>query len=136
MSFSIIDIGRTGAGFSKYWLENIAHNIANVNTVRPAGEEPFRARMVEARAMGTRDDGEGLGVAVADVHDSDADASRVFDPANPLADEKGYITMPVVDLAGEMTNLIQAQRSYQLAMKVIQSGAEAYQSALRIGDSR
>jgi len=136
MTFSIIDTGLTGAGFSRYWMENIAHNIANVNTVRGGDEEPFRARMVEARALGTRDSDEGLGVAVSDVRDAEGDAPLVFDPNHPLADEAGYVKAPLVDLAGELTNLIQAQRSYQVSLKVIQSGEEAYQSALRIGSGR
>lgn len=133
MTFSIIDIGRTGAGFSKYWLENVSHNLANLNTVRPAGEEPFRARMVEAQALQDDDGGQVRGVGVANVQDAEGEPIRVYDPQNPMADEDGFILMPVVDMAGEMVNLIQAQRSYQLSLKVIQSGQEAYQSALRLG---
>ncbi|HWH32402.1 MAG TPA: flagellar basal body rod C-terminal domain-containing protein [Egibacteraceae bacterium] len=134
MTFSIIDIGRTGAGFSRYWLDNVAHNLANVNTVRPGDEEPFRARVVEARALTSQDGTGAFGVGVADVHDQAGDPMRVYDPGNPLADEGGYVNMPVVDMPAEMVNLIQAQRSYQLSMKVIQSGHEAYQSALRLGN--
>lgn len=133
MTFSIIDIGRTGAGFSKYWLENTAHNLANLNTVRGPGEEPFRARMVEAQELRAEGTDVVKGVGVSNVHDAEGEPIRVFDPQNPLADEDGFIFMPVVDMAGEMVNLIQAQRSYQLSLKVIQSGQEAYQSALRLG---
>ena len=134
MTFSIIDIGRTGAGFSRYWLDNVAHNLANVNTVRPGDEEPFRARVVEAQALTSQDGAASFGVGVAGVHDQEGDPVRVYDPAHPLADEGGYVNMPVVDMPAEMVNLIQAQRSYQLAMKVIQSGHDAYQSALRLGN--
>lgn len=133
MTFSIIDIGRTGAGFSRYWLDNVAHNLANVNTVRAGDEEPFRARVVEARALTSDDGNVVMGVGVSDVRDSEGDPVRVQDPGHPLADEDGFVNMPVVDMAGEMVNLIQAQRSYQLSLKVIQSGQEAYQSALRLG---
>lgn len=133
MTFSIIDIGRTGAGFSKYWLENTAHNLANLNTVRGPGEEPFRARMVAAQAIQNDAGDQVRGVGVSHVFEAEGDPARVFDPQNPLADENGYVFMPVVDMAGEMVNLIQAQRSYQLSLKVIQSGQEAYQTALRLG---
>lgn len=133
MTFSIIDIGRTGAGFSKYWLENTAHNLANLNTVRGPGEEPFRARMVEAQAVQSDSGDQVQGVGVSNVSEAEGEPVRVFDPQNPLADADGFIFMPVVDMAGEMVNLIQAQRSYQLSLKVIQSGQEAYQSALRLG---
>lgn len=133
-TFSMMDIGRTGVGFSRYWMDTISHNLANVNTVNPAGEEPFRARMVAARALG----GEpfaptGSGVAVGAVLEDETEAARHHDPANPLADEDGFVTMPVVDMAGQMTDLILANRSYQLNLKTIETGREAYQAALRLG---
>jgi flagellar basal-body rod protein FlgC len=132
-AFSGIDIARTGVGFSKYWLENLAHNLANVNTVRPAGEEPFRARLVVARSLGGEIVPTGSGVAVGDVREQDGDPPRVFDPGNSLADEAGYLTMPVVDMAAQMSDLIIAQRSYQANLRAIETAREAYQSALRIG---
>ena len=36
-------------------------------------------------------------------------------------------------MAGQMADLIVAQRSYQMNLEVIRTGEEAYQSALRIG---
>jgi flagellar basal-body rod protein FlgC len=132
--FSMMDIGRTGVGFHRYWMDTIAHNLANVNTVNGAGEEPFRAKVVAARALG----GEpyaptGSGVGVGAVAETGGDAPRSYDPANPLADAEGFVTLPVVDMAGEMTNLIVANRSYQMNLKTIESGREAYQAALRLG---
>ena len=47
-AFDAIDIAQTGADISQLWLEAIAHNIANVNTIRSADEEPFRAKLVHA----------------------------------------------------------------------------------------
>lgn len=41
-AFDTIDIGATGADVSQMWLDAIAHNLANVNTVRASDEEPFR----------------------------------------------------------------------------------------------
>jgi len=38
---------------------------------------------------------------------------QVYDPKNPLADEKGYVTMPNVNVVEEMVNMISASRSYQ-----------------------
>lgn len=133
-AFSGIDIARTGVGFSKYWLDTIAHNMANVNTVRPADQEPFRARLVVAQAQDAPHFAPtGSGVGVADVVEDGAEAPRVSDPDHPLADEQGYVTQPVVDMAGQMTDLILAQRTYQANLRAIESSKEAYQSALRIG---
>jgi flagellar basal-body rod protein FlgC len=132
--FSIMDIGRTGVGFSRYWMDALAHNMANVNTVNPAGEEPFRARMVAAKQLGPQPFAPtGSGVAVAAVAHDGREAPVTYDPTNPLADENGLVTLPVVDMAGQMTDLIIANRSYQMNLKSIETGREAYQAALRLG---
>lgn len=131
--FSAIDTGRTGVGFSRYWLDTIAHNMANLNTVRRGDEEPFRSRMIHGQQMESTPGQPGRGVGVRSVLDNPDGAIRVLDPDHPLADDEGYVTMPVVDPTTEMTNLIIASRSYQLNMRVISSAREAYESALRIG---
>ena len=48
-AFTTLDIAGSGMHVSRFWLDTIAHNLANVNTVRSADEEPFRAQMVVAR---------------------------------------------------------------------------------------
>lgn len=131
--FSTIDIGRTGVGFARYWLDTIAHNVANTATVRPSDEEPFRARRVFAQALADQLAPAGSGVAVRAVVEDGSEAARVHDPANPLADEDGYVTLPVVDLATELADLIVASRAYQANLRTVDSGREAYQAALRLG---
>jgi flagellar basal-body rod protein FlgC len=46
--FGALDRASSGAHVSNVWMDAIADNVANVNTVRPAGQEPFRARQVLA----------------------------------------------------------------------------------------
>lgn len=36
-----------------------------------------------------------------------------YDPTHPDADENGYVTLPNVNTVTEMTNLIDASRSYE-----------------------
>lgn len=131
-AFDAIDIAQSGTDVAQLWLEAIAHNIANVNTIRSADEEPFRAKLVQAEeAIDTNGVGQGTR-AVATV-ESDGDPMLVFDPEHPLANEDGYVVRPVVDLAKEMADMIAAQRSYQMNLQVIKTNEETYQAALRIG---
>lgn len=132
MMFNTLDIAITGARVSRTWMDAIANNVANVNTVRPAGEEPFRARLVVARALRTGD-GIGKGVAVDSIVLATGDPARVFDPSNPLADERGMVTRPVVDLGQQMTDLIIASRSYEANLSVVDRVRDTYMAALRIG---
>lgn len=131
-AFDAIDIARSGADVSQLWLEAIAHNIANVNTIRSADEEPFRAQLVHAEEA-LDDNGVGQGTRAVEIVRSDGDPMLVFDPDHPLANEEGYVVRPVVDLAKEMADMIAAQRSYQMNLQVIRTNEETYQAALRIG---
>src|SRR2546423_15691276 len=116
--FSTLDTAVTGAATGQTWLNAISDNVANSNTVRPAGEEPFRARLVVARSLGQP--GEiGTGVGVESVELNQSQPQTVYDPDNPLADEKGNVTRPVVDMSEEMTNLVMAQRFYQVNLSVL-----------------
>lgn len=130
--FRSLDIAASGARMGRVWLDAIAHNIANVNTVRPPDEEPFRAKLVVAEAVEGAD-AIGDGVAVVGIEQAPGEPPLVYDPTHPYADADGYVRRPVVDLAGQMADLIAAQRSYQANLSVVRSSREAYEAALRIG---
>ena len=59
------------------------------------------------------------GVKVAGVVESQAPDKLVYEPGNPLADAKGYVKMPNVDVVGEMVNSMSASRSYQANVEVL-----------------
>lgn len=133
-TFSSIDIARTGVGVSRYWMDTVAHNLANANTVNPAGEEPFRQRLVVAQEIGGGPYAPtGSGARVGDLVEDESEPHRAYDPANPLSDAEGYVTQPVIDLAGQFADLMLANRTLQANLKTIETGREAYQSALRLG---
>jgi len=62
----------------------------------------------------TSDDAIGYGVKITKVgEDYTTDMKMVYDPSHPDADENGYVTYPNVNTVTEMTNLIDASRSYE-----------------------
>jgi flagellar basal-body rod protein FlgC len=133
-TFSAMQIGRTGVGFAHHWIDTIAHNMANVETRTAPGTEPFRAVQLVARThAGGPFAATGSGVYVAAQVEADGDAPMAYDPAHALADEAGYVQLPLVDLGGQMTDLLIAQRAYQANLRTVESAREAYQSALRLG---
>lgn len=133
-AFSSMEIGRTGVGMAHHWLDSISHNMANSNTVMPADEEPFRALHQVVRPLDGgpfADTGSGV-VTVAQVRE-EGDPTLVHDPNHPMADEDGYVAMPVMDMSGQMVDMMIAQRHYQSNLRTVESAREAYQSALRLG---
>ncbi len=133
MLFNALNIARSGTLVSRTWMDAISDNVANVNTVRPAGDEPFRARLVVASAV--RDaDGTARGVRVDSIREAPGEAGQVYSPDHPLANEAGLVTQPLVDLGQEMADLILASRSYEANLSVIDRVRDTYMAALRIGE--
>lgn len=134
-AFSAMDIGRSGVGFSHMWMDTIAHNVANVNTVRATDEEPFRSQMIVAQENARTGDAGG-GVRAGALLESEVPAQIVHDPDHPLADAQGNVAHASVDLSTQMSDMVIANRSYQANLRTIQSAREAYEAALRLGQSR
>lgn len=133
-SFGAMQIGRTGVGFANHWIDSIAHNLANANTPSAPGEEPFRAQRPVAQATrGGPFADSGSGVHLAAKLLQEGDPTYVNDPTHPMADADGNVAMPVMDMSGQMVDLMIAQRHYQANMRTVQSAREAYQAALRLG---
>ena len=53
------------------------------------------------------------GVKIAAIVEDTTEGAMVYDPTHPDADENGYVTYPNVNTVTEMTNLIDASRSYE-----------------------
>ncbi|WP_250443806.1 flagellar basal body rod protein FlgC [Actinotalea sp. C106] len=128
-TFGAIGVAGTGLTVYRKWLDAVSDNLANMNTVRPTGEDAFQARYVVAQAMG----GDTGGVQVQGVALGSAEGRIVYEPANPLADAEGYVKYPDIDMASQMTQLIMAQRGYQANAAVVDRAKETYQAALQIG---
>jgi len=128
-AFDMLAIANTSLGMHQTWLDALADNIANVNTIRSTDQDAFQAKMVIAEA---RPDG---GVDVGGIALSDPEGRPVYDPSHPLADEAGYVRAPEVDMASQMSQLVMAQRGFQAAVQVTKDAQETYQSALQIGRS-
>ncbi len=136
--FSAMETASNGLGVYKTWLDAIADNIANINTVRPGDEEAFAARYIVAEAVAYGEaaaPGIGKGSRVASIQFGSTEGRLVHQPDHPLADENGMIRLPDIDLNEQMTAMIVAQRSYEANVSVVERARNVYQAALRIGRS-
>lgn len=127
-AFEALRIANTALGAHQVWLDALAGNIANANTARPTSGSAFQATHV---VMAGRPDG---GVEVAGFATTDAQGVMVSDPSSPLADAQGYVRMPAMDMASEMSQLVMAQRGYQASVQVTKTAQDTYTAALQIGN--
>ena len=73
------------------------------------------------------------GVRVRQVVEDASPPRMVYDPKNPIADEKGYVAFPNVNVVEEMTNMISASRSYQTNIEVMNTAKTMMLRTLQIG---
>jgi flagellar basal-body rod protein FlgC len=130
--FNVFTIAGTALNAQSARLNAVASNLANADSVVGSDGKPYRAKEVVFQAMPVGNSG-GLGVRVTQVVDSAAPMRMQYDPANPAADERGYVTMPNVNVVDEMVNMISASRSYQNNVEVINTAKSLLLKTLALG---
>jgi flagellar basal-body rod protein FlgC len=112
----------------------IANNLANAQTTRTPDGEAFHRQLtlLQGRPLqsGARQD-QG-GVWVSKVVKDMTPLEKVYDPSHPDADAEGYLSLPNVNVATEMVDLISAQRAYEANIAVLASGSRMRTRALEI----
>ncbi len=108
-----------------------ASNLANADSVTGPDGQPYRAKQVvfqltlhrccDRRRKGCR------------CYRKSGPDKLVYEPGNPLADAKGYVKMPNVDVVGEMVNTMSASRSYQANVEVLNTVKSMMLKTLTLG---
>lgn len=129
--FDALSVIGSGMHVHQTWMNALSDNIANVNTVRRSTDPAFQARYVIAQAV--ENGSTGAGVAVGGVELGSATGRLVYSPDHPLADAKGYVRLPDIDLGEQMTDMIMAQRGYQANIANLDRVRETYQAAIQMG---
>lgn len=137
-------ISSSGMAAQRMRMNTISSNIANINTTRSPEGGPYRRKDVIFESMPeVRDFGEILGVGspraemqrvqVTDVVSDRKAPMLKYEPDHPDANSEGYVAYPNINLMEEMTNMIQATRSYEANVQSLQSSKDMAISALEIG---
>ena len=113
-------------------LNVAASNLANADSVTGPDGQPYRAKQVVFQVDAPQGAATG-GVKVTNVVESQAPDKLVYEPGNPLADAKGYVRMPNVDVVGEMVNTMSASRSYQANVEVLNATKTLMLKTLTLG---
>ena len=133
--FPTFDIASSALTTHRIWMNAIADNIANINTVEPMSKAAYQEKFIVAQEIPSQPGepvGVGGGVAPVAVQYGDATGMVTYDPTNPLANKQGLVRRPDENLGDQMTNLIIAQRGYQLNLAVVTRAQQSYQQALDI----
>jgi flagellar basal-body rod protein FlgC len=58
---------------------------------------------------------------------------RLYEPAHPMADNEGYVTLPNVNVVEEMVNMISASRAYQNNVETMNTAKTLLLKTLSLG---
>jgi len=130
--FNVFNIAGSAMTSQSQRLNVVASNLANADSTTSSTGQPYRAKQVvfSAQRMGTAD---ATGVKVKEVVEDQTAPRLVYDPKHPLADAKGYVAMPNVNVIEEMVNMMSASRSYQTNVDAMNAAKSLLQKTLSIG---
>ena len=129
--FNIFNVAGSGMAAQAQRLNVVASNLANADSATGANGQPYRAKQVVFSA--TPVEGGAQGVKVTAVVEDNSPIKMVYDPKHPMADERGYVAMPNVDVVGEMVNMISASRAYQNNVEVMNASKTMLLKTMTIG---
>ena len=141
-AFSGMNISASGMTAQRLRMDIISQNIANVNTTRDENGEPYRRKAVVFAEKDATPFQEvfmrtagviGNGVKVSGIIEDSKPMRKVYDPNHPDADEEGYVTYPNVNIVQEMTDLIDAARSYEANVTAFNATKNMALKGLEVG---
>ncbi|WP_172371457.1 flagellar basal body rod protein FlgC [Sporosarcina jiandibaonis] len=147
--FNGFNISASGLTANRLRMDVVSSNIANANTTRAQlvnGEwVPYRRKSVELTQSGKspfalqlqsalqKESAKVSGVIVTRIREDQTPFNLSYDPANPDADENGYVQLPNVDPIKEMVDLMSATRSYEANVTALNASKNMFMKALEIG---
>ncbi len=140
MNFLIsFEISASGLSAQRKRMDIISSNLANIETTRTAKGGPYRRKMVVMSSKQPTDgfssilSSEVEGVKIDDIIEDETPFKKVYNPAHPDSDAKGYLLKPNVDLIVETTNMLIARRAFEANIAAIKAARQMALKALEIG---
>lgn len=130
--FNVFNIAGSALTAQSMRLNTVASNLANADSIAGPDGKPYRAKQVVFEATPLNGQA-SQGVRVKQVVEDASPGRMLYDPRNPAADEKGYVTMPNVSVVDEMVNMISASRSYQTNAEVMNTAKQLLLKTLTLG---
>ncbi|OYO30469.1 flagellar basal body rod protein FlgC [Janthinobacterium sp. PC23-8] len=129
--FNIFNVSGSAMSAQAQRLNTVASNLANADSATSASGQAYRAKQVVFEAVPLA--AGGTAVKVQKVIEDPSPMKMVYDPKNPLADDKGYVTMPNVNTVDEMVNMLSASRSYQTNVETMNAAKSLLLKTLTLG---
>ncbi len=129
--FSVLDTAATGLSAQRIRINVISSNVANANTTRTEEGGPYRKKNVifEQVLYGEHKGG----VKVQKIVPDHKPPMLKFEPSHPDANEEGYVAYPNINPIEEMVNMLEAARTYEANVTIVNTAKQLAQQAIGIG---
>jgi flagellar basal-body rod protein FlgC len=138
--FSVLSVSASGMAAQRTRAALLVENIANSETTRTPEGGPYRRKdaIFSSQDVGSAFSSEldthfaqpMTGVSVAGVSVDMRDPEKRYMPGHPDADTNGYVSMPRVNPAEDMVDLIGANRSYQANVAAMSAVKDMIQKSI------
>jgi flagellar basal-body rod protein FlgC len=132
-------ISGSGMSVARQIMDLISENLANVNTIQSDDGGPYRRKIpvIANKTTGTFEQllGQQMQevVYVASIARDNSPPQLEYNPTHPLADTKGYVKKPNINVSLEMVNMLEATRSYEANVAAYNTSKSMAAKALQIG---
>lgn len=143
--FITLEISGAGMAAQRARMRAISENLANQHTTGPNG--PYQRKQVVMEKVELKDFADELTGAMEQLGTADGNSAvssvkvggiagdgseplRVFEPNHPHADAQGYVSYPNISIFREMTDMVEASRSYEANLAASRATQQMLNSAV------
>ena len=113
-------------------LRVISQNLANANSLpQEPGGQPYRRKVVTFKNELDRNLGLET-VRIGRIQPDKSDFGKRYEPSHPAANADGYVLTPNVNSMVEMSDMREAQRSYEANLNVIKASKSMLNSTIDV----
>jgi flagellar basal-body rod protein FlgC len=149
--FSSMETSTSALTAERLRMNLIANNLANINTTRGPGGQPYRRQFavqaprtqsfqdVFSRMLGDQPaepaqaNEAGSGVRIVEIKEDQSPYKLKYDPTHPDADKDGMVRLPNVDMTTETVDMMVSQRVYEANVSAFNAAKAMAMKALEIG---
>ncbi|MFZ3048518.1 MAG: flagellar basal body rod protein FlgC [Desulfatirhabdiaceae bacterium] len=141
--FEAIHSSSSGLSAQRVRMNLISSNLANSQTTKTAEGGPYQKKMAVfatkssdgsfREIMNSEISARPSEVKVTEVINDQKKPILKYDPLHPDADNRGFVSMPNINVMEEMVDMLSAARSYEANITAISTSKNMVQKALEIG---
>ncbi len=135
--FNTFDVSGSAMTAQSVRMNLVASNLANVNSAASSVEGTYKSRQAVFKTVIDEfsSDPAVAKVKVDRIIESEEPLKAQYQPYHPDANEDGYVYMPNVNPVEAMANMMDASRSYQTNVDVLNTTKQLLMRTINLGKS-